>query len=122
MANERAVPLTHTLAGGYSLHDGGGIFTLVWCLVVIPWSLVTVALVPHTAAAWVLFASAVALRYAVTLSVQTRVLREPHPFRHLWLLPFRDLVAAVVWVWSYAGRTVVWRGKRFELVKGKLRY
>jgi ceramide glucosyltransferase len=99
--------------GGYA----GMIFTFV-----IPWSLVTVALVPHTAAAWVLFASAVALRYAVTLSVQTRVLREPHPFRHLWLLPFRDLVAAVVWVWSYAGRTVVWRGKRFELVKGKLRY
>jgi hypothetical protein len=39
MADERAMPLTHTLAGGYSLHAGGGIFTLVCCLVVIPWSL-----------------------------------------------------------------------------------
>jgi ceramide glucosyltransferase len=99
--------------GGYA----GMIFTFV-----IPWSLLNLALVPHTAAAWVLFASAVALRYAVTLSVQTKVLREAHPLRHLWLLPFRDLVAAAVWVWSYTARTVVWRGKRFELVKGKLRY
>ncbi len=99
--------------GGYA----GMIFTFV-----IPWSLLTVALAPHAAAAWVLFASAVAVRYAVTLAVQTRVLREPHPLRHLWLLPFRDVVAVVVWIWSYTGRTVVWRGKRFELVKGKLRY
>jgi hypothetical protein len=42
MANERAMPLTHTLAGGYSLHDGGGIFTLVLCLVMIPWSLAVI--------------------------------------------------------------------------------
>jgi ceramide glucosyltransferase len=98
--------------GGYA----GLIFTFV-----IPWSLLAVLLIPQAAGAWVLFASAVVLRYALTVTVQTRVLHEARPLRHLWLLPLRDVVAAAVWMWAYAGRTVVWRGKRFQLVNGKLR-
>ena len=39
---------------------------------------------------------------------------------HLWLLPVRDLVAVGVWIASFAGHTVTWRGDRFILKNGRL--
>jgi ceramide glucosyltransferase len=41
-------------------------------------------------------------------------------FRDVWLLPARDLIAAGVWMVSFWGHTVTWRGDRFELRKGRL--
>lgn len=38
----------------------------------------------------------------------------------LWLIPFRDFVALCVWVASFFGNTIVWRGERFRLRNGKL--
>jgi ceramide glucosyltransferase len=32
----------------------------------------------------------------------------------------RDLIALGIWVWSYAGNNVAWRGERFSLKNGKL--
>jgi ceramide glucosyltransferase len=87
----------------------------------IPWSLLSIALMPDVAWVWVLFASALILRYAVTLTTAICVLRDSRPFRYLWLLPLRDIAAIAVWISCYAGRQVVWRGKRFELVNGKMR-
>jgi ceramide glucosyltransferase len=86
-----------------------------------PWSLLATALLPGTTWVWVLFASALALRYAVMLTTAVYIFRDSRPFRFFWLLPFRDIVALAVWIWCYAGRQIVWRGKRFELVNGKLR-
>jgi len=40
--------------------------------------------------------------------------------RRLWLLPLRDLQAVLVRAASFAGRTVVWRGDRFILKRGRL--
>lgn len=98
--------------GGYM----GLIFTFA-----IPWGLLTMALLPAVTSVWFLFASALVLRYAVLLTINVRVLRDSRPFLYLWLLPFRDIAALAVWIFCYAGRQVVWRGKRFEIVNGKLR-
>jgi len=38
----------------------------------------------------------------------------------LWLLPLRDLIAVAVWIVSFAGNTVTWRGDRFKVENGKL--
>ena len=32
----------------------------------------------------------------------------------------RDLIAVFVWIVSFAGHTVVWRGQKFELKNGRL--
>jgi len=40
--------------------------------------------------------------------------------RWLGLLPLRDVVALLVWLVSFTGHTVSWRGDSFELKKGKL--
>jgi ceramide glucosyltransferase len=57
---------------------------------------------------------------AVALSIGVGVLRDEQVLRDLWLLPVRDCVGLMLWVWSYAGETVVWRGEQFRLKSGRL--
>jgi ceramide glucosyltransferase len=60
------------------------------------------------------------LRFAVALVVGKRILGDKDLLRNLWLLPLRDLIAAGVWLASFFGHTVTWRGDRFQLKKGRL--
>jgi ceramide glucosyltransferase len=69
---------------------------------------------------WAVLGVTVLLRLAVALAVGTGVLEDQRLLGGLWLLPVRDLVAVLVWVASFAGHTVTWRGDRFELRKGRL--
>jgi len=98
----------------------GGYLGLIFTFA-IPWSLLAITLFPSATWVWVLLASALILRYAVMLATAVYIFRDSRPFRYFWLLPFRDIVALAVWILCYAGRQVVWRGKRFVLVNGKLR-
>jgi len=84
------------------------------------WALV--ALIASRAApwAWAVLAGTFLLRLAMALTVGRFVLQDRQLLRHLWLLPVRDLIAAGVWVASFTGRTVTWRGDRFELKNGRL--
>jgi ceramide glucosyltransferase len=98
--------------GGYA----GLVFTFV-----VPWALLTASLMPGATWVWLLFALALLLRYAVWFTAQARVLHDSLPFYGFLLLPLRDLMAPFIWIMSYMGNHVVWRGKRFRLVNGKLR-
>ncbi len=69
---------------------------------------------------WLVFGATVLLRLAMALAVGSSVLEDRRLLRNLWLLPPRDLIAVGVWVASFAGHTVTWRGDRFELKKGRL--
>ena len=98
-------------AGGYI-----GLVTtygLMWALLALiaahaaPWS-------------WAVAGVALCLRLAVALVVGKSVLHDRQLLKHLWLLPLRDLVAVGVWVASFAGHTVTWRGDRFQLKNGRL--
>lgn len=60
------------------------------------------------------------LRLAQAMTVGAEVLGDHHVLPSLWLLPVRDVVALGVWVAGFAGNTIVWRGERFVLRKGKL--
>ena len=60
------------------------------------------------------------LRFAVAAALCTSVLRDRAADLDLWLLPLRDVVALLVWITSFAGNTVEWRGERFRLHAGKL--
>ena len=87
---------------------------------VLPWALGTV--IASGGALWslTLFSLALLVRVAVALSVGVGILRDGQVLRDLWLLPVRDFFALLVWAWSYAGDTVVWRGERFHLRRGHL--
>ncbi|MDP9267376.1 MAG: bacteriohopanetetrol glucosamine biosynthesis glycosyltransferase HpnI [Acidobacteriota bacterium] len=70
---------------------------------------------------WLLLAAAAALRVTVALVVGLLVLHDRYVLRDLPLLPLRELIAVVIWVASYAGSRVHWRGEDFVLDKGKIR-
>jgi ceramide glucosyltransferase len=69
---------------------------------------------------WAVLGTTALLRLAVALAVGSAVLEDRQLLSSLWLLPVRDLAAVVVWIASFAGHTVTWRGDRFELRKGRL--
>jgi ceramide glucosyltransferase len=84
------------------------------------WALLGVTASHAVLWSWALFGVTVLLRLAVALAVGNRVLEDRRMLGQLWLLPLRDLVAVAVWVASFAGHTVTWRGDRFELKNGRL--
>ena len=59
-------------------------------------------------------------RIAAAVVVGVKVLRDRSVGRDLWLIPLRDFVALGVWIASFFGNTVVWRGERFRLREGKM--
>jgi ceramide glucosyltransferase len=86
---------------------------------VLPWALLTLILAK--AALWVLTLFAVALiaRLAAAVYVSRKVLHDRQIALLAWL-PLRDIVALFVWLASFMGRTVNWRGDFFTLKDGKL--
>ncbi|HME36308.1 MAG TPA: bacteriohopanetetrol glucosamine biosynthesis glycosyltransferase HpnI [Candidatus Sulfotelmatobacter sp.] len=84
------------------------------------WGLLAVIAARGAAWSWGVFGVTVLLRLSVALAVGKSVLQDAHLLKNLWLLPVRDLVAVAVWIASFAGHTVTWRGDRFELKNGRL--
>jgi ceramide glucosyltransferase len=113
--------LSHQLRWARGVRDsrvGGYIglastYGLMWALIALlagraaPWS-------------WAVFGATALLRLAMAISVGQSVLGDRRLLGHLWLLPVRDLVAVAVWIASFAGHTVTWRGDRFKLKNGRL--
>ena len=88
-------------------------FGLMWALL----NLIVSHAEPWT---WAVLGGVALLRFAVALAVGKGVLQDRALLKNLWLLPVRDLVAVLVWLTSFAGHTVTWRGDRFELKNGRL--
>jgi ceramide glucosyltransferase len=113
--------LLHQLRWARGVRDArcGGYFGLIFTFAIF-WGLI--ALVATAGAPWagVAFALAALLRLAVAWMVGLRILRDPQAAKSAWLIPLRDLIAAGVWIASFAGHTVTWRGEKFRLDKGKL--
>ena len=62
----------------------------------------------------------VLVRFVAASVVGRGVLDDGQVSRDLWLVPLRDVVALAVWIASFFGNTVWWRGMRFRLRRGKL--
>jgi ceramide glucosyltransferase len=84
------------------------------------WGLLAVVAAHAAPWSWAVLGFTMLLRLAVALTVGKSVLQDAPLLKHLWLLPLRDLLAVVVWIASFGGNTVTWRGDRFRLRKGRL--
>ena len=84
------------------------------------WALLNLVLARAAAWSWAVLGVVLLLRILVSLAVGRSVLKDRQLPRQLWLLPLRDLIGAGVWIASFWGHTVTWRGDRFELRKGRL--
>jgi len=98
-------------AGGYA-----GLITTFGLM----WGLLAVFFAHGAPWSWAALGVVAFLRLAVAIAVGSVVLRDRNLLRDLWLLPARDLIAVGVWVASFLGHTVTWRGDRFELKDGRL--
>jgi ceramide glucosyltransferase len=87
----------------------------------VPWAIVALLISWGQTWAWALLAFALVLRVAMAVQVGSVILRDPQVWREIHLLPLRDIAALLVWIASYAGHTVSWRGDLFVLENGKLR-
>jgi len=111
----------HQLRWARGLRDArpGGYFGVVSTFGLM-WALLNLTAAHAAPWSWGVLGAILLLRLAVALAVGRGVLQDAHLLRNLWLLPLRDLVAVAVWVASFAGHTVTWRGDRFEVKKGRL--
>jgi ceramide glucosyltransferase len=88
-------------------------FGLMWALL----NLIAAHAAPWS---WMVLGAVVLLRFAVVSVAGKFVLQDPQLMKHLWSLPLRDAFAVLVWLASFAGHTVTWRGDTFRLKNGKL--
>jgi len=86
----------------------------------LPWALLALLLSPVSWWVWLLLGVTAGIRLAVALSVGAFRLRDRQVARYWWLIPVRDFAALLVWMASFAGHTVAWRGDTFRLKDGKL--
>ena len=82
------------------------------------WAIVAAILSRGAAWAWALLGAAFSLRLITALVVGVGVLHDSQIVRDLWLVPLRELISVAVWVGSFFGHTITWRGKKF-LVRNK---
>jgi ceramide glucosyltransferase len=87
----------------------------------LPWAALAWICAAGAGWAWTLLACTAVMRIAVAIVVGKFVLRDRQVMRSLPLIPLRDLLALLVWIVSFAGHEVVWRGDRFRLENGKLK-
>lgn len=86
----------------------------------IPWAVFNCIACGFDLPSLALLSLTVLARVSVALAVGVGILDDRQVLRDLWLLPLRDFCALWVWVWSFAGNSITWRGEEFLLRDGKL--
>jgi len=111
----------HQLRWGRAIRDSrrGGYIGLLFTFG-LPWSLLAAIANYREIWAWVLLAVVAILRAVVALVVGGRVLGDQQVLGWLFILPLRDLLAVLVWIASFGGNTINWRGDAFTLKNGRL--
>jgi ceramide glucosyltransferase len=85
------------------------------------WAILAVLLSVGAAWSWVLLAITVSMRAAVAWVGGKTILQDAQLQRDFWLIPLRDVLALLIWLASFSGHKILWRGIKFELKDGKLR-
>ena len=67
---------------------------------------------------WSVLAATLGIRLGVAWLLAVRCLEDRSIARDLWLVPIRDLLSTALWLGSFFGTSVVWRGRRLRLGAG----
>jgi len=86
----------------------------------LPWAILLAAISRGAAWSWWFLGAVLLVRLAMAVVVGRVVLQDRAVLRQLWLVPIRDLIGLSIWIWSYAGNTIMWRGDRFILKDGRI--
>ncbi|MBI5694472.1 MAG: bacteriohopanetetrol glucosamine biosynthesis glycosyltransferase HpnI [Nitrospirae bacterium] len=66
-------------------------------------------------AGWSVFAANLLIRYAQAVYIEAAYVRGAGVLRYFWLLPLKDVLSFVIWLMSFTGSVVVWKGERFTV-------
>jgi len=77
-----------------------------------PLALLAVLLTKFAAPALVVLALAIVARFLLAAAIDRSA---RHHSRLLWLLPVRDMLSLAVFIGSFLGRAVEWRGEKFHV-------
>jgi ceramide glucosyltransferase len=86
----------------------------------LPWAILAALFSKFAAWSLLVLALVAPARFLSTYAFCKWVVLDAHSRRNLWLVPLRDLVGVVVFLASFAGNTVTWRGEVFHLKDGVL--
>jgi ceramide glucosyltransferase len=86
----------------------------------LPWGILAVIFSRGASWAWGLLGAALLVRLLMATVVGYGVLHDRQVWRDLWLVPIRELVAAIIWLVSFVGHTITWRGRKFMLRNKRL--
>ena len=99
----------------FSILANGSLWSLMWLLV----SLLAVSFPMYES--WRIAAlpmACLAVRVAACLSNQRRLTGAAIPLRWGWFVPVADVLHAIVWVLSFLGNRIEWRGREYRLLRG----
>jgi ceramide glucosyltransferase len=65
---------------------------------------------------WPVVPATIIFRALAAWSTANWVLHDPLTRRRWWLIPFQDLMSLLVWIASFFGSTIDWRGRRYKLL------
>jgi ceramide glucosyltransferase len=86
----------------------------------LPWVLLAVTIQPTAAVAAIYLGGYFVARSALTLLVGTAGLKQSGVWAKLLYIPLWDAMATVIWLASFARRTIRWRGHDYAIVNGEL--
>jgi ceramide glucosyltransferase len=64
-----------------------------------------------------LLAAAAVLRLVMQIAIARGTLADSSAFRTLPLVPLQDIASFLIWVAAFFGKTIVWRGRTFRLLR-----
>src|SRR5262249_35581351 len=84
-------------------------------------SLLLLAALDFSLLGWVLLGLTLLIRLIPVLAIGVFGLNDRRLLKYLWLVPIRDLITFCVWVVSFVGDEIDWRGSRFRVLpSGKI--
>ena len=84
------------------------------------WGILAVLAAPRVWWTWAALALIAVVRMGAAVAIGRGVLADPDVLGNLWLLPLRDFAALAVWLASFFGNEIEWRGLKFRVRDGKL--
>jgi len=86
----------------------------------LPWAMLLVAAAQGAPWSWMVLGTVGIVRLMLAIALGVGMLGDRQVVGTLWLVPLRDVIAMLTWFASFAGNTIVWRGMKFRLKRGKL--
>jgi ceramide glucosyltransferase len=86
----------------------------------LPWALLMLLATRGAAWSWILLALTLGARLSTGMGIALLALDDQQALRNVFLLPLRDLIAPLVWMGSFMGSRIYWRGDVFHLKNGRL--